>query len=339
MIIEHYKSIKQYNTFGVDTKAKNFASISSIEDLSKIIDAGLTKDNFFILGGGSNLLFVGDFDGTILKNDLKGIKIIDTENDFVLIEVASGEKWHDFVTYCVQNKLFGLENLALIPGTVGSAPVQNIGAYGVEQKDYFHSLSAIDCKNGKNVDLTLNECKFSYRYSVLKEPGKRDMFITSVRYKISKKENPNIAYKDLRNYFSQQSNEQVTARDVFEAVCSIRQGKLPDPAEIGNAGSFFKNPVVTHELFIELKNLYPDVIGFPQKDSTVKLSAAWLIEKDGWKGKRYKDAGVYEKHSLILVNHGNASGKDIFDLSEMIRKSVMNRFGINLEREIIIIGS
>ena len=339
MIIEQNKSIKQYNTFGVDTKAKNFVSISDVEDLSQIIDAGLTVEKFFILGGGSNLLFVGDYNGTIIKNDLKGIKILDEGNESVLIEAATGEIWHEFVTYCVQNKYYGLENLALIPGTVGSAPVQNIGAYGVEQKDYFHSLSAIDCKNGKKVDLTLSECKFSYRYSVLKEPGMRDMFITSVRYKLSKRDNPNLVYKDLRKYFSQQNKEQVTAMDVYEAVCSIRKGKLPDPAEIGNAGSFFKNPFVKQEIFDEIKNTYPDVMGFPQNDSTFKLSAAWLIEKDGWKGKRYKDAGVYEKHSLILVNHGNASGKDIFDLSEMIRKSVLKRFGINLEREIIVISS
>lgn len=337
MIIKHDVSLRQFNSFGVDSKASNLVVITDVDDIQNLIESGLTVGKHFILGGGTNLLFVGDYDGTIIKNELIGIVIVNEDDDSVIVEAASGVVWHEFVDYCISHNFYGLENLALIPGTVGSAPVQNIGAYGVEQKDFFVSLTAINLSDNSQITLTKDDCIFCYRYSAFKQPEMKNYLITSVRYKLSKNDLPNIAYKDLKKYFSEHDKLKINAKNVFDAVIAIRQRKLPDYRIIGNAGSFFKNPIVSEEYFDNLKTKFSEIVGFTQNGDNVKLSAAWLIDKAGWKGRRLKDAGVYEKHSLILVNHGSASGEDILNLSVMIQESILKTFGVGLEREIIVI--
>jgi UDP-N-acetylmuramate dehydrogenase len=333
-------SLKQYNTFGIDVKAKEFAAIRSEEELFSLAESGsLTVQNPFFLGGGSNVLFVEDFNGIIVHSAIRGMKIIDSDDDTVILEVGAGEKWHDFVTIALKNSYFGLENLALIPGTVGAAPVQNIGAYGVEQKDFFLSLRGLNLETLEFEELGFDDCKFDYRDSVFKHGLKNKFVITSVKYKLKKNEKPNLSYSELRRETEKFSIDKPDAQFVYDTVCRLRMSKLPVPEYLGNAGSFFKNPAVELKKFEELKNAYPGINGYKQKDGKIKLSAAWLIEQCGWKGKRIGDAGVFDKHALIIVNYGNASGSDIYELSEQIIKSVFDKFGIYPEREVLVIGS
>jgi len=333
-------SLKQYNTFGIDVKAKEFAAIRSEEELFSLAESGsLTVQNPFFLGGGSNVLFVEDFNGIIVHSAIRGMKIIDSDDDTVILEVGAGEKWHDFVTIALKNSYFGLENLALIPGTVGAAPVQNIGAYGVEQKDFFLSLRGLNLETLEFEELGFDDCEFDYRDSVFKHGLKNKFVITSVKYKLKKNEKPNLSYSELRRETEKFSIDKPDAQFVYDTVCRLRMSKLPVPEYLGNAGSFFKNPAVELKKFEELKNAYPGINGYKQKDGKIKLSAAWLIEQCGWKGKRIGDAGVFDKHALIIVNYGNASGSDIYELSEQIIKSVFDKFGIYPEREVLVIGS
>ncbi len=333
-------SLQKFNTFGIDIKAAKYVSIRNDDDLRRLDDEGIfNSSKFLILGNGSNILFTDDFDGFIVHSQFKGMRILDSNDDSVILDVAAGEEWDNLVSICLKNNYYGLENLALIPGTVGAAAVQNIGAYGAEQKDYFHSLRGFDLEQNKFVEYNFDDCNYGYRSSIFKSKLKGKFIVTSVRYKLSKKFTANLKYQDLKQEIDKFGIEEVDAQYIYDTVCRLRRKKLPDPMVYGNAGSFFKNPVVEKSFYEQLKRKYTKIKGYVQSDETVKLSAAWLIEKAGWKGKRFGDAGVCDKHALILINYGNASGSDIFDLSEKIRQSVNELFGVNLEPEVLIVKS
>ncbi len=337
-IIENV-SIKNFNTFRVECKAKALAFIKSGEELKYIFDRiDRNYARFCVLGGGSNVLFNSEYDGLILKNEISGIRIVESNDEFVILEVGAGEDWSRFVDICLKNKYYGLENLAGIPGNVGSAPVQNIGAYGVEQKDFFHTLQIFDIKTGAFLELNANDCKFGYRNSVFKNELKDMAIITKVRYKLNKKPLINLSYKELRQEIDKFVVVEPTPDYIYNTVKRMRNRKLPDPSVLPNAGSFFKNPIIKTIKFQELHSRYPEIPFFAIGDNLIKIPAGWLIEQCGWKGKRIGDAGVYDKHSLILVNYGNASGQDILRLSMQIKYSVEDKFSIKLENEVNIIG-
>jgi len=340
MNIENSKSLKHYNTFGIDVIAKRFIEIRNEDTLQELSDNGEFQTNSFLfLGGGSNLLFIDDVEQTVLYSQIKGIRILESDDESVLLEVGAGEEWHNFVTICLKNKYFGLENMALIPGLVGSAPVQNIGAYGVEQSLYFHSLSGFDINTGKFREINAADCKFDYRNSIFKNELKNQFIVTHVRYKLSKIDKPNVLYKDIRQEIDKFCTVQPDAQYVYDTVCRIRNQKLPDPKLIGNAGSFFKNPIVSADKYLQLKDKFDAIPGYQLTSGEIKLSAAWFIDMAGWKGKRLGNAGVYDKHALVLVNYGNAKGREIYELSEQIRISVIEQFDIALEREVQIVGT
>ena len=333
-------SLKKLNTFGVEVKARRFVAVRNEHDIKELFDSDiLGENNSLILGNGSNVLFVNDFDGLVIHSQMRGITICESNDDYVILNVAAGELWHNFVTISLTNKYFGLENLALIPGTVGAAAVQNIGAYGSEQKDFFFSVRGYNLIQNEFQELDAEQCRFGYRDSVFKNELKNKFFITSVKYKLSKREKVNLSYSELLHEAERFGIKQPDARYVYDTVCRLRKSKLPDPKILGNAGSFFKNPVVSESTFNDLKEKYPEIKGYRNIDDKIKVSAAWFIEKAEWKGKRIGDAGVFNKHALILVNYGNASGKDIYELSEKIRLSVLEMFGVNLEPEVQIIKS
>lgn len=329
-------SLKSLNTFGIDAKAKFFLALKHESDLNRLTD-NIKNSNIFCLGGGSNVLFVNDFDGLVIANNLKGINIIDSNDDYVTLEVAAGENWHNFVSLTLKNKYYGLENLALIPGKVGGAPIQNIGAYGAEQSEFFVYLKAFDLVDLKFKTFSKEECLFDYRASVFKNKFKNRYLIINVTYKLSRKPILNLKYKELEEEVRKIPTINPDPKYIFEAVCRIRQRKLPDPSILGNAGSFFKNPIIDKAKFYTIKNQYEDFRGFEMLDGRMKVFAAWLIEKCGWKGYREGDAGVHDNHSLILVNYGNASGKDILNLSNKIKESVLEKFDIFLEPEVEIV--
>jgi UDP-N-acetylmuramate dehydrogenase len=315
-----------------------FAQINDPIDIERLVETDIYRQNkHFILGAGSNILFTSDYHGLVISINIKGVEISQTTKEFAILEVGAGELWHNFVTTCVQSNLYGLENLALIPGTIGAAPVQNIGAYGAEQKDCFDSLTYFDFTKNEFCRLSFNKCNFQYRNSIFKKELKNNAIITSVRYRLSKKKNLNLNYKDLQKELIQSGIKNPNLQQVFESICKIRKRKLPDPNILGNAGSFFKNPIVSLENFERIKSNDPAVIGFKAENGCMKLSAGWLIEKAGWKGKKFGDVGVYDKHALVLVNYGNATGQEILDLSEKIIESVFNKFEILLEKEVQII--
>ncbi len=338
MKIEKNYPLKSLNTFGVDAKAKYFASIKKDGDLKKIVQTDEFENNrIFILGGGSNVLFTKDFDGLILSSDIKGMRIVESTDESITLEVGAGELWHKFVQTCVKSKYYGAENLALIPGKVGAAPVQNIGAYGVEQKDLFVSLKGFNLAKKKFETLDKNECAFGYRDSIFKKELKNKFIVASVNYELSRKEKLNLEYKGLADEIKKFPWVKPNAQYVFDAVCRLRRKKLPNLEKIGNAGSFFKNPIVSEEKLKALTETHPEINSRKIYGKQYKISAGWLIEKAGWKGKRSGDVGVYDKHALILVNHGDASGKDIVDFSEQIQNSIYEIFGIKLEPEVIIL--
>ena len=332
-------SLKNYNTFGIDATADYAVKIDNKSIFKKLSDYFAFKESKkLVLGGGSNILFTGKFEGIVIIVELGGIDIIEETNEYAVVEAGAGVKWHDLVTYCVNNGFYGIENLALIPGTVGAAVVQNIGAYGMEQKSCFESCSIYHLNENSFSSLNNEQCNFGYRYSIFKNNLKDKALILSAQYKLKKDWYPNLSYKELKTEIHNTfPNGGAELPDVFEAVCNIRRRKLPDPAIIGNAGSFFKNSIVNTENFNELKTKFPDIPSYNQTDGSVKIPAAWLIEQAGWKGYRKGDAGVYEKHSLVLVNHGNATGMDILNLSKEIQNSVNDKFGIMLEREVLVV--
>jgi UDP-N-acetylmuramate dehydrogenase len=290
-----------------------------------------------VLGGGSNLLLTKNFEGLVLKNELHGISILKTENEFTYVKSAAGEVWHNFVLFCIENNLGGVENLSLIPGSVGAAPMQNIGAYGIEIKDVFQELEAYEIATGKIKTFNLTECKFGYRESVFKQDLKNQYIITSVTFRLTKNPKLNTSYGAINDELQKQGISNPTIKDVSNAVIAIRKSKLPDPKEIGNSGSFFKNPVVLKSHLEKLKETYLDIPSYPVDDMHVKLAAGWLIEKAGWKGKTIGNYGVHKNQALVLVNYGGANGSDIFKLSEDILLSIKTQFGVELEREVNIL--
>jgi len=337
-LLSHNHSLKNYNTFGVDVKSELFAEVKSENDLLKIIsDKNLKEEKKIILGGGSNILFTKNFDGLILKISIAGIKIIEEDENNSLIEAGAGVVWDDLVSFCVQRNYGGIENLTLIPGTVGAAPIQNIGAYGHELADTFVSLNGIFLENLEQKTFNKDQCGFSYRSSVFKEKLKNNFIVSSIRLLLSKKAKPNISYKSLQEYISKNSIKNPTLKDISEAVASIRRSKLPEPKLIGNAGSFFKNPVLINDEFNKIKSKYPDVVNFPSDAEKTKISAGWLIEECGWKGKRVGDVGTYPDHALVICNFGNASGAEILEFAMQIKEDVQDKFKITLQEEVNIL--
>jgi UDP-N-acetylmuramate dehydrogenase len=336
-ILENH-SLKKLNTFGIDASARYFAEFSNLQDIQEIFsDAKFSKSNRLILGGGSNLLFTKDFDGIVLKNNLKGIELIKEDADFYYVKSAAGEVWHEFVLHCIKNNYAGLENLSLIPGNVGASPMQNIGAYGVEIKDCFYELEAFHIEDKSLQTFNNAQCKFGYRESVFKRELKNQFIITSVTFKLRKKALFNTSYGAIETELQAMGVKEKNIQAISQAVCNIRSSKLPNPAEIGNAGSFFKNPEVVKGKYLFLKNQYPTIVGYDLENGNVKLAAGWLIEQCGWKGKIVGDAGVHKLQALVLVNYANANGNEIFKLSQKVMDSVKEKFGVELEREVNII--
>lgn len=332
------QSLRQLNTFGFDISALLYAEIRHSDELKSLWKTTLlSQSSPLILGGGSNILFTADYPGLVLQNRMNGFSIEKEDGDSVWVRIGGGENWHQTVIRAIEQGWGGIENLSLIPGTAGAAPIQNIGAYGVELKDTFHSLSAFDMAEGKMTEFMHDECRFGYRDSIFKQEGKGRFFICDITLKLSKKPQIHLQYGDILSTLESRGISQPSIADVSRAVIQIRQSKLPDPAVIGNCGSFFKNPVISRELATELGKTFPDLRTFDQPDGKVKIPAGWLIEKAGWKGFRRGDAGVHEKQALVLVNYGGATGREIRDLAREIGDDIQSRFGIRLEMEVNVI--
>ncbi|HMI59333.1 MAG TPA: UDP-N-acetylmuramate dehydrogenase [Puia sp.] len=336
-------SLKAYNTFGIDVSAHYFSSFTTQEQLKDLIT--MTPAPPLILGGGSNLLFTGDIDGLVLKNEISGIDLVLEDEESVYVKVGAGENWHSFVLHCLDRDWAGVENLSLIPGSVGAAPMQNIGAYGVEIKDVFYELEAYDLNEQKVYTFSLNDCEFGYRESVFKKKYRDRFVILSVTFRLRRQPVFHTSYGAIREELEKMGIQDLSIQAISQAVINIRSSKLPDPKVIGNAGSFFKNPTVPNERFDSLRAEFPGIVGYPNPTdqagvaigNSTKLAAGWLIEQCGWKGFRRGDAGCHARQALVLVNYGNASGEEIYDLSEEILLSVERKFGVVLEREVNII--
>ncbi|MGP8215170.1 MAG: UDP-N-acetylmuramate dehydrogenase [Bacteroidia bacterium] len=328
--------LKDCTTFHARVFAKNYTEFSSTGELKEILSSEQVKGKqFMILGGGSNVLFTGDYDGIIIRNAIKGIEIVKEAGNDIYIKAYSGEKWHDFVMYCVNHNYGGIENLSLIPGTVGAGPIQNIGAYGVELKDVLQEVEAMDVNTLEIKKFSNAECKFGYRDSIFKGEGKGRYIIIAVTLKLRKNpEKVNVSYGSVSKELESMGIANPAIADVSKAVIKIRSSKLPDPEKLGNAGSFFKNPVIPDSKFEKLKEKFPEMVSFPAQEGYTKLAAGWLIEQCGWKGKRIGDAGIHKDQALVLVNYGDATGKEIYDLSTKIIESVKEKFGVELEREV-----
>jgi len=346
MIVEQNAPLQPHNTFGIVAKARALVRVRGESDVQAVLaHPQLGAEPKFILGGGSNIVLTGDVKATVLKVEVAGRRILDDAPRSVLVEAGAGENWHDFVTWTLDQGLGGLENLALIPGTVGAAPVQNIGAYGVELQDGFESLDAIDLLTGRIFTLDATQCAFGYRDSVFKHSAARDSdlglagraMILRVRMRLPKPWKPVLGYLDLQRKITETGIADPTARQIYDWVCAIRSAKLPDPRVIGNAGSFFKNPTVTPEQCQDIIARDPGIVHYPMPDGTVKLAAGWLIDACGWKGKSVGQAGVYEKQALVLVNRGGATGGEVVTLARAIQTSVYERFGIRLEPEPVVV--
>ncbi len=335
MHIKHNISLKPYNTFGIDVKTKQFVEVKQLNDLIEILQNN--KLPLLILGGGSNLLFTKNFDGLVIKNELKGIDLVKEDKDNIYLKVGAGEIWHEFVLYCIEKNYAGIENLSLIPGCVGASPIQNIGAYGVEVKDIITEVEAFDLNNFTIKKITNNECEFGYRTSIFKTKEKGNYLITAVTFKLSKIAEVNVTYGAITQELTCLGIKNPSIADVSKAIVNIRTNKLPNPNEIGNSGSFFKNPVIAVNVKNKLETKYPNMPSYPQKDGTYKIAAGWLIEQCGWKGKKIDNYGVHKNQALVLVNYGGASGQDILALSTQIMLSVKEQFNIELEREVNII--
>ena len=331
-------SLKPFNSFGINVNAKHFVEFNSTDEVSEVLThVQQNKIPFLIIGEGSNILFTKDFDGMILKNNLKSIELLKEDKNYYYIKSAAGEVWHNLVLYCIKNNYSGIENLSLIPGSVGAAPLQNIGAYGVELKDVFFELEALHIQSNKIKIFSLNDCAFDYRESIFKTKLKNQYIILNVTIKLNKQPKYNIAYGAIKEELEKLNCSTLNAKIISQAVINIRSSKLPNPKEIGNAGSFFKNPIVTEEICKQLKKEFPIIPIYSTKNNLFKVAAGWLIEQCGWKGFRKDDYGCHAKQALVLVNYGNAKGKEIFDLSTSIIESVKQKFGIELEREVNIV--
>lgn len=335
-IIENF-SLKNHNTFGIEARAKQFTAVHSIEELRNILQQNAGK-NKFILGGGSNMLLTKDIDALVIHIDLKGKKIIREDEHFVWVESQAGENWHEFVLWTINQDFGGLENMSLIPGNVGTTPVQNIGAYGTEIKDTFVSCEAMDISTQEIKTFTHSECNFGYRESIFKHEVKDQFIITSVVFKLTKTNHKiNTSYGDITAELARQNVSEPTLKDVSNAVIAIRQSKLPDPKELGNSGSFFKNPIISKADFEKIHQKFPEMKFYEVSETEVKVPAGWLIEQAGFKGKRFGDAGIHKNQALVLVNYGNATGQEILAVSKDIQSTVYNTFGIQIEAEVNVI--
>ncbi|MGW8121985.1 UDP-N-acetylmuramate dehydrogenase [Roseivirga echinicomitans] len=335
--LEQNVSLKPHNTFGLEAKAAHFIAFTTIEELLESLKMIDPKEPLLVLGGGSNILLTQDFDGVVLKNELKGIELIDEDKKHVWIKAMAGENWHEFVLKCIENGWAGVENLSLIPGTVGAAPMQNIGAYGVEIKDVFDSLVAVEIATGQYHEFTSEECEFGYRESVFKTTLKGKYIITSVVFKLDKTPKFNTSYGAIQATLDEMGVKALSIKAISDAVIKIRQSKLPDPAKIGNSGSFFKNPTIDYIDYEGLKAEFPSIPGYKLPKQKIKIPAAWLIEQAGWKGKTFGEIGVHKNHPLVLVNYGNGNGEDIKNLAFEIKASVAAKFGIVITPEVNII--
>src|SRR5690606_38784998 len=332
LLVEKDASLKPFNTFGLPSIAQTLVRIRSDADVRRVVDhPQWGRAPKFVLGGGSNLVLTGDVDRCVLKVEVPGKRLLETRDDAWVVEVGAGETWHEVVTWTLDQGLPGLENLALIPGTVGAAPVQNIGAYGLELKDRFESLDVVDLTTGRTVTLDAARCEFGYRDSVFKRGLAGKSVITRVRLRLPRPWRPHVGYLELERKMQETGVLQPDARQIFDWICAVRSAKLPDPAVIGNAGSFFKNPVVTPEQCRDIIGRDPEIVHYPMPDGSFKLAAGWLIDACGWKGKSIGRAGVYEKQALVLINRGGASGAEVLTLARAIQESVYGRFGIRLE--------
>jgi UDP-N-acetylmuramate dehydrogenase len=337
MQIERGVSLKPYNSFHLPAVAATLVRIAGDADVARVVDYPvLGRAPKFVLGGGSNIILTRDMPQTVLKVEVRGMRVVEERPDAWIVEAGAGENWHALVEYTLANGMPGLENMALIPGTVGASPVQNVGAYGVELKDRFESLDAVDLVSGRCVTLGAEACAFGYRDSVFKHALNNRSVITRVRFRLPKPWRPVLGYLDLARKIAETGITAPDARQVFDWVCAIRRAKLPDPERLGNAGSFFKNPIVTVEQCRDIIGRDPEIVHYPLPDGSVKLAAGWLIDACGWKGKSMGEAGVYEKQALVLVNRGRAIGSEVMLLAGAIQESVYGRFGIRLEPEPLV---
>lgn len=339
LVIEENCSLRDCNSFGLPAVARRLVRVTSEADVKRLVDdARLGRAPKFILGGGSNIVLTRDIaSDVVVKVEVRGRQLVEERDDAWIVEAGAGESWHDFVAWTLDQQWPGLENLALIPGTAGAAPVQNIGAYGVELSDRFDSLDAVDLTTGRTVTLAVDALRFGYRDSIFKHELAGKSVITRVRFRLPRPWRPVLGYVDLARKVAERGPTAPDARQIFDWVCEIRRAKLPDPAVIGNAGSFFKNPVVTLEQCRDIIGRDPSVVHYPMADGSVKLAAGWLIDACGWKGKSIGRAGVYDRHSLVLVNRGGASGAEVVTLARAIQESVYGRFGIRLEPEPVVV--
>lgn len=337
--IEENISLRPYNTFGIEANARYFCRIQSEDQLIELIDTPVYKNEpHLVLGGGSNVLFTKDYTGLVIKVDIKGIRIEKETDETIVLNVKSGEVWHELVMYCVQHGWGGIENLSLIPGTVGAAPIQNIGAYGVEIKEVIQTIEGIDLITGAHKSFNNHECHFGYRESIFKYQLKEIFFISSVTLSLTKKNHQfNTSYGAITDTLKAMNITHPTLRSISDAVIQIRRNKLPDPSLIGNAGSFFKNPTISLAHYENLKSSYPQIPGYPSVNQDVKVPAGWLIEQCNWKGKRFNNIGVHTQQALVLVNYGDGKGEDIFQLAMQILSSVKEKFNITLTPEVNLI--
>jgi len=327
-------SLKSYTTLGIDVKTCEFVSVFSVEELKTALKKHQNKE-IFILGGGSNMLLTKDIEKPVIQINIKGIKITHQEENYVLVEAMAGENWHDFVLWTLANNFGGIENLSLIPGNVGAAPIQNIGAYGVEIKDVFHSCKALNIRTLEIKTFTKEDCNFGYRESIFKKGEKGKYVIVSVQLKLTSYNHKiSTSYGAIQSELNKKNITDPTISDVSQAVISIRKSKLPDPKEIGNSGSFFKNPIISKDFFEKIQTQHPEMPFYPVSEEEIKIPAGWLIEQIGFKGKRFGDAGVHQKQALVLVNYGNATGTEIYNLAKNIQQIVFKKFGIKIEMEV-----
>lgn len=335
--IEENVSLKNFNTFGIEAKARFFVEINHEQDLSELfMDPQWHQTERLVLGGGSNMLLVNDFDGLVIRLNIRGIEHR-INHDTVFVEAGAGEVWNELVNYCVDHNFAGMENMSLIPGSVGASPIQNIGAYGVELKNVFESCRTFEIATGLIKTFDNAACQFGYRESVFKSALKGQYIITSVKFRLSLTPHLNLSYGAIEQELANRGIAQPSIKQVSQVVASIRVSKLPDPSTIGNSGSFFKNPVIPQSQFLEIQKQYPQIAHYPAGEHQVKLAAGWLIEQCGWKGKVVGNTGTWKNQALVLVNHGNATGQEIYDLSSQIIDSVYTKFGVTLEREVNII--
>ena len=336
MQIQENVSLKPYNTFGINATANYLAKFTSLNELDKLFrfDSADGEATTLVLGGGSNILLTQNYKGLVAINEMKGIEVVNEDAQHIYVRAAAGENWHRFVMYCIENDFAGVENLSLIWGSVGAGPMQNIGAYGAEIKDVFYELEAYSIEEKKLQKFTAKDCEFGYRESVFKRKYKGKFVITSVTFRLNKKPVFNTSYGAIQQELAKMGVQKLSIAAISQAVINIRQSKLPDPKETGNAGSFFKNPTIPKERFETLQKDFPGIIAYPAQNNAVKVAAGWLIEQCGWKGYRKGDAGCHPNQALVLVNYGNANGMDVYSLSTEITHSIELKFGIILEREV-----